>query len=69
MLRDEPAQRQRMIHRVPLRLGQELEEDARTGVVVVDGRDDDERARAAQRPREQSQLVVHRRAAPVDGAG
>ena len=67
MLRHQTAQRQRVIDRVPLGVGQELEEDTRTGVVVVDRGHEHAGGRPRQRACQEPELVVHRGPAPVEG--
>ncbi len=67
--RHESAQRERVVQlRSALGVGEQLEEDAGPGVVVVHGGHDQLGGRARQRAGEQPQFVVHRGAAPVDGA-
>jgi hypothetical protein len=52
-----------------LRLGQQLEQRAGAGVVVVDRRDDEESARTRAGAREQAQLVVQQCPPPIDRIG
>ena len=69
--RDETAQRQRVLGRcMPLRarVGQELEEHARAGVVVVDRRDDERAARAREARTNRRSSSCMRRAPPVEHA-
>lgn len=71
MQRDETPQRKRVLRgaRCRLRLGQELEQGARTGVVVVHGCHDETLPRARDGADEQSQLVVQHAATKIQGVG
>ena len=53
--------------RLPLGVGQQLEEHAGAGVVVIDGGRRDEPRRPGERADEKPKLVVHRRPAAVEG--